>query len=613
MVRFIDFIFESNNIVYFLYSPRFNKLLLHIKKSIPSLSNIVNFLISSESSTNSNITFIDIVDNKNDMLSFLQSSRAIRMYNDNKGDYDSFSDWLNYHHLNKDTKVWKDQRSEIKVGKFIRKVYEMNKVSISDKEVEDFVNGYKSIIDMRNDESSFELVSGEIIKNYYLEDNYSDKKGQLGSSCMRYYSCQSYFSIYTENPSVVSLLVLKDEKGKLKGRSLVWKTLNDQIMMDRIYTLNDSDIMLFKNYGKKRNWNIKDDMHYGDINIQKVKLDNWMFEKYPYLDTFVCLNIKEGVLYADESNWPSDDFRKLQETNGTFVEGNVVWSEFHEDYIDADEAVYCEDINSHVLEDEAIYLEYKGIYVSPRSDVVYSDIEGESYLLDDTYYSEYLNDYIYSNNAICVNINSRGDEDFIHDDFKNILVDVEYDGEMVKAFIKDVIFNPLDSKYYFKDKMIFVPGGINYNDNEINIIEYIKETTKSTTEEKLKKYILNSNFSIKDYRQKFTSALNSTKSYNFSKIKQYPLNEIDSIIKLMVISAPSRESAKKMEDNNKLDASVFKDLTLIGDGKLVSSSTFTRITIDSQLLYACILLSDYFIYDILKDPVMLSTWIKLKL
>ena len=108
-----------------------------------------------------------------------------------------------------DHDCWNQQRTEITIGRFVSRVLLKSKITISDKNIETFVNSYKSRIKFLNNvESNFEIVSGEDIKKWYLEDRYQSNRGQLANSCMRYKGCQEYFDIYTKNEDVCKLLIL---------------------------------------------------------------------------------------------------------------------------------------------------------------------------------------------------------------------------------------------------------------------------------------------------------------------------------------------------------------------------------------------------------------------
>lgn len=203
--------------------------------------------------------------------------------------------------------------SEIKIGRIIRRILDTVKYIYNDKEIEDFVNLYKSEIETRNGKfSEFKIVKGEQIKKYYLIDNYSyEDEGSLQKSCMSLERCQKYLDIYTKNPDKVSLLVqLEEETERVKGRALIWKLDKPQnyTFLDRIYTTHEKDINIFKRYADEKGWLYRDIQNYEfeDITILnkdirmnfvdiEIKLNNFNFKQYPYIDTTPYLT-KDGIL-----------------------------------------------------------------------------------------------------------------------------------------------------------------------------------------------------------------------------------------------------------------------------------------------------------------------------
>jgi hypothetical protein len=67
----------------------------------------------------------------------------------------------------------------------------------------------------------FEIVEGDEIAKWYRYENYAENKGTLGNSCMRD-KRDSFFEIYTKNPEVCRMLILKEDD-KILGRALIWK------------------------------------------------------------------------------------------------------------------------------------------------------------------------------------------------------------------------------------------------------------------------------------------------------------------------------------------------------------------------------------------------------
>lgn len=237
-------------------------------------------------------------------------------------------------------------RNEIKVGRFARAILTELGQTVSDKDIEIFVNTYKA--GKEDNTKKFELVTGPIIKKYYLKDSYASDRGTLGDSCMAGKECQVFFKLYTKNPEVCQLLVYLDEHGKVMGRALVWKLSSKELydpkgqkpvdcpaeyFMDRVYTNNDSDVIKFVNYAKEKGWLYKwkmtaddregiifrynDNLLFGKI---IVRASRCVFRKYPFVDT---LNFCDGDSYIsnvgfamDEKDDDAEEGFIMQDTDG---------------------------------------------------------------------------------------------------------------------------------------------------------------------------------------------------------------------------------------------------------------------------------------------------------
>ena len=225
-------------------------------------------------------------------------------------------------------KLWGRGRQEIGVGRGIRALLTSTGEKIVDRELEEFVNLYKSAIDKLNDKFFFfEEVKGSDIGYWYNCDNYYMRSGQLGNSCMSSVD-DSYFDIYMSNPDRISLVIYKnpEEPTKILGRAILW-TLNDgKKFMDRIYTSNDSDIQLFRQYAKENGWYCKyhnsstDNGQAYDPEGNSVKLDltvnirKGYYKKYPYLDTLKYWSPDSGVI----SNSSHKGEYTLESTEGEY-------------------------------------------------------------------------------------------------------------------------------------------------------------------------------------------------------------------------------------------------------------------------------------------------------
>ena len=226
---------------------------------------------------------------------------------------------------------------QIKIGRLVRSLTKLSGNKVTDKEVEIFVNEFKSKYEFfRNSFRNFKLVSGDEIKYWYSSDNYSDGRSTLHNSCMRYPECQNYFGIYVENPQVCQLLIHKKdfEENKITGRAIVWKLDNGDTFMDRIYYSKDSEVGLFIEYAKSNGWAYKSNQSVdGDVFLNgslyskdlTVKLKNFNFKYYPYLDTISYLS-SNGILSKDKIEKRSKRLRS--------AEGGIEGCECSDGYVD---------------------------------------------------------------------------------------------------------------------------------------------------------------------------------------------------------------------------------------------------------------------------------------
>jgi len=184
-----------------------------------------------------------------------------------------------------------------KSGRIITKILGLVQQNFTTKEIEKFSNEYKSL----TSQSDFELVNGDNIRYWYDGERYMPG-GTLGSSCMRYDKCQRYFGIYTQNPEVCQLLILKNTEDPeyIDGRALVWKLNDGRIFMDRVYGVSDHIMDMFINYAKGQGWLYKVEQSYSgyvdiidsldgsiyrdDLEVT-LKYEKDHYSKFPYMDT----------------------------------------------------------------------------------------------------------------------------------------------------------------------------------------------------------------------------------------------------------------------------------------------------------------------------------------
>ena len=498
----------------YLYSNRFRSILKSISDN--SGSEVAKMLLYAENSNqvSDDITLIDIADSDS-MVSFIQLNRLQRFKDEETDTNTKSADLVDYFKNvwrktgdSLDFKGWTEQRTEISVGRFTNRVFQKAGKSVPSQDIEKFVNSYKTRFKMMIDvESLFEFVKGEDIRKWYLEDNYQMIRGQLGNSCMRYSKCQPYLDIYVKNPDVCQLLILHgDSEDKIIGRALIWKLKDGRTYMDRQYCIIDADIELYKEFAKKKGW-----LYFGDKSGEEleVQLGNYDYNQFPYMDSFVVYNHREHLLSTDEELWqPGEGWWVLQNTNGSYRNDDVVYSEYNEEWIPREDAIHCVDNDDWVRADQAIYLEYKDQWVSQDcEDIVYSEYEEQHYYLDDSIYSEFIDSYLLADNSISVWVTSD-DEVALPGKSSDLIGTYEIDGER-KECLKDAVMpNPFTDGWVFKKdtiKLYYCSSIKDYISEEdaksrdleidtsnfirVNMMSYIKSEIGKVDENKLYEYL----------------------------------------------------------------------------------------------------------------------------
>ena len=206
-----------------------------------------------------------------------------------------------------DTPFTTKKNSTIKVGRFVKKLLELNDVKVSDVDIEEFsVNFYSSFSLDRTLE--LKLVKGEAIRTLYYEGNYFKHTGSLGNSCMRYGHCSPYMDLYTNNEEISMLVLVDKASQKITARAIIWNKTNFSFkdsdtselleisnpFMDRVYTNNHKHSKVFFDYAKNNGIirkrfqsSHKNDFVFESKNIKGrmvATVSNVTYNK-PYLDT----------------------------------------------------------------------------------------------------------------------------------------------------------------------------------------------------------------------------------------------------------------------------------------------------------------------------------------
>lgn len=548
---------------------------------------VASFLYYGESTdaVKSDITFVGLGEG-NDKVSFIQVNRVLRMIDKELGDPESknqgtLKGQLEEDYINKiwrikqnfDHPAWKEQRTELGVGRFATKISQKAGKNFTPPQINAFVDKFKAYRDFQTTKKDkFELVSGEDIRKWYDEDTYEDAEYHLSNSCMRYARCQRYLDIYVENPNQVSMVILKGtDPNKIIGRALIWKLENGNYYLDRPYANNDEDINLFKEWGRSKGYTV-----YGaSYDHKEVVLDKANFSYYPYMDTFKYLNRDDKTLSTDANEYDNgnQDWIKLESTGGDFEEvERGVYSEYYGEYIDEDSAVFAEDIQSYIHSDDAYYLEYKDTYVHNDADVVYSEFDGQYYLSEDAIKSEYLDTYIYSDDALNV-FTSPDEEDYVPDSFreKGLVKEYYLDGSPKWCISANVFKSPFSNEYFFRTgtvKVFTVQDGGLMTQNEadtkdidtkglesdyMEIDDYLSKRIKPLTKDQFTEKVKSLEFTenqINDFKRDSSSQLYTLNSF----FRDVTLDEIERMMKLLIwlsYSASERDQYGKPKSKNR--------------------------------------------------------------
>ena len=358
----------------------------------------------------------------------------------------------------------KDAKSRVEtgIGRFVNKVFPSKYTS---EEVEKFVNLFKKD---EEDEDNFELVTGDEIIKWYNQNTYIQDSGDISGSCMRYSRCSTYSDIYTQNPEVCQLLILR-EGDKIKGRALVWKLSQGlggaEYFMDRVYAIDEPTKLLFDDWANKKEYlrknsnsqnqmkkfmlgKITPDGQIIEENIDgeiRVQLKKWRFDQYPYMDTFKKLEIKSGVLHNDNSR-SKIGFYILESTSGEFENTSGKYSHYYSEEIPEDEAVYSDYLDDWIWRDSARRVTLganRGWYPDDYDGIVYDTFRDRWVNSEDAVYSDWYGEYIYEEDAItCVTeifINSQGNFVILQETLSSEDNEVIYIGD-------------LDAAKFFEDK-----------------------------------------------------------------------------------------------------------------------------------------------------------------
>lgn len=239
---------------------------------------------------------------------------------------------------------------------------------------------------------------------------------------------------------------LTNFEGEIVARAILWTNAKDENgktyrLLDRCYSLNsdvsmqqvlidtciaEGKIDLYKPAGCSchDNRNIKNvdgSDFYGYLHTY-LNIDEG--DRVSYMDTFVWYDQNEKVAY----NYECDTYtHKLDTTSGRLEEAGV-YSEYYDEYIDEEEATWCNDVESYVRCDDDDFYYYGGATYQ-KSSSYYCEDTGNYYpATDDLYYCD-ENDSWYEYNDTLVYLEYKEEvwleEDCVWSDIRDCYIAVE--------------------------------------------------------------------------------------------------------------------------------------------------------------------------------------------
>lgn len=514
------------NETYIYYSPDLEKVLRITNNEIAK-----DLLSVSKTDIKPDITFVNLDPDKDGYLSFTTSRNASNNLSKSFGDYDWFKkDLTNYDleqiwkiHKNqsiKDGDVYSKSRNSLKIGRFINKIFPGK---YTDKQIEDFVNSFKASLEGGDE---FEIVEGDEIAKWYNYQNYLEVKGQLGNSCMKEKN-SIIFNIYTKNPEVCRMLILKSGD-KITGRALIWKLtsikkhgkeIEVEYFLDRQYTIEESDVVKFRNYAKEQGWAYKAHNNHHSLSpiifndeefnaamtvqLKEVSSGDYDYSRYPYVDTFRRYEPQTGILHNDEES--SSDYEGdylLHNTDGRYeeIEGGV-WSEWYDRRIPEDQAIWSDWADSYLDRDSVIHVEdgsrrYHGVYPEDCDDIVFDGWSDIYIHIEDSVYSQAYGSSILAEDAV------------------EVITDIYYDGE---PEISD------DNWYHRRDDDIIEL----YEVNDMVWFDILSDKFRSWS---YNEYIVD-NVMTKNYLNEWIPKIFEIKTYKISEAGQIIQNKVEIDIK----------------------------------------------------------------------------------
>lgn len=212
---------------------------------------------------------------------------------------------------------------KVKIGRFFRNVLE----DFDDYNIEDISNKMIGYNKVSFGDIELKILKGDDIINIYQQENYYDRCGTLGNSCMRHSNKKDFLHLYSKNENCEVIVNTIDDK--ITSRALLWTLDNGTKFIDRVYSIYDYMVNVYEDYAIKNGYGynknglclVLTDGEYirTDINLT---ISN-MPEKFPYMDTLSVLYNNRLYSYLPEVEDGVYDYKGLRQTDGSYSENRL--------------------------------------------------------------------------------------------------------------------------------------------------------------------------------------------------------------------------------------------------------------------------------------------------
>ena len=215
---------------------------------------------------------------------------------------------------------------KVKIGRFFRSTFDF----LDDSDIEYLSNKMVAYNKVCNGDIQLKVLKGEDIYKVYNQENYYQRTGTLGNSCMRHAEKLDFLNLYVNNDNCE--IVIYEIDGKIASRALLWTLDDGSKFLDRVYSVYDymnnvyESFAIDNKYGYFKNRQYLFPNENGEYvrkrDVGPITL-NYIPELFPYLDTFFILY--NNKLYSYEPEMVDDiyTYKQLRHTNGHYHETNL--------------------------------------------------------------------------------------------------------------------------------------------------------------------------------------------------------------------------------------------------------------------------------------------------